>query len=94
MTPSLTVANVKKEQIFSHIQSIYNLTKKTSDANIWQQLLVRAKSIHRLRQDFSVILDTCQELEIEVDLEYKPNYAPLASVDEFVDYINATVLAI
>lgn len=94
MTPSLTVANAKKEQIFSQIQSIYNLTKKTSDANIWQQPLVRAKSIHRLRQDFSDILDTCQELENEVDLEYKPNYAPLASVDEFVDYINATVLAI
>lgn len=80
--------------MFSQIQSIYNLTKKTSDANILQQLLVRSKSIHRVWQDFPDILDICQELELQADSEYKPNYAPLASVDVLVDYIDATVLAI
>lgn len=92
--PSLTVAKAKKEHIFSQIQSIFDLTKKTSDANILQQLLIRAKSINRLRQEFSDILDTCHELEIKADPAYTPNYSPLASVDELVDHINAVVLAI
>lgn len=39
-------------------------------------------------------MDICQELELQADSEYKPNYAPLASVDELVDYVDAIVLVI
>ncbi|KAG8338019.1 hypothetical protein J6590_012571 [Homalodisca vitripennis] len=82
-----TVANAKQEHLFSQIQSIYDLTKQTSDPNILQQLLVRAKSTQRLRQEFSAILD----LELKVDADYTPNYPALASVNELVDYFSAIV---
>lgn len=70
MVQSLKFANAKKEHIFSQIQSKFEMTRKTADPNILQ-LLVRAKSIHRPQQEFSVILDTCHKLELKVDPDYR-----------------------
>lgn len=92
--PSLTVVHAKRENLFSQIQSIYDLSRKTSDPNILQQLLIKARSVDRLRQEFSDALDLCNELELEADEKYVPNYASLNSVNELVDNIHATVSVI
>ena len=94
MAKSLAVIKSKKDNIFSQIQEIFDLTKKTSDKSILQKLLVCAKSINRLREEFSDILDIYHELEIQANPNFQPNYAPLNSINELVDYINSTVYSI
>jgi hypothetical protein len=89
MAKSLAVVKAKKENAFAQIQMIYELTKKTADKDVLQKFLIRAKSVSKLRQEFLDALDAYHELELEADPDFVPNYAPLNSIDELVDYINA-----
>lgn len=91
MPKSLAIVKAKKENAFSQIQMVYEMTKKISDKDIQQKFLVQAKSANRLRQEFADVLDTYHELELESDPNYKPSYAPLNSADEMVNYIMATL---
>lgn len=92
MAKSLAVVKAKKENAFSQIQIIYDLTKKLSDKEIQRQFLIRGKSVNKLRQEFVEALDTYHELELEADPDFKPSYAALNSVDELIDYVNANII--
>lgn len=89
MTLSLPVIEAKKNNAFSQIQAIYDLAKKTADREILIKFLSRAKSVDKLRSEFSDCLDTYHELMLQEDENYVINYAPLNSADELVDYIKS-----
>src|SRR5436190_16276438 len=94
MTSTLTVITAKKEGLFSQIQAIFDLTQRTSDKTISQKLLVKYNSVARLRQQFSDALDKFNELSLEADAQFKPNYAALSAVDDLVNHITYTVAQI
>lgn len=81
----------KKEQYFSRVQKLYDLGQNIENEVNVKNFSIRFKSLEDTKMSFSTVVDEINEIKLELDEAYIPDYKALDAFDEL--YCNILCVA-
>lgn len=76
--------------LFRRVQTLYDYSTNLSDPNTVRNFKIKYQDLDGTKRDFSQVLDDINGLSLEIEEDYKPDYAAL---DAFLDLVGAIRLA-
>lgn len=90
LTKNIKLAEAKRAQLFSQIQSIYNLIPKIKEEDKSRQaFIVHGRHVDMIREEYKKVVDDVNSYNLEQDEDYVINYQSLTAFDELYFYIKA-----
>ena len=91
----IVIIESKKQAIFSHINSLYDSSKKltpsSTETRSIHEFLSKVSNLNKLYEQFNNLCDECNSLKIELEpTKYVPNYSDWLSFETLYSHIQHT----
>ncbi|KAI5725261.1 hypothetical protein M8J77_013109 [Diaphorina citri] len=83
----LKVLTAKKQQLFSSIQRIFDVSKNVGSESSRATFLKKVGTVEVLFKEFVTTLEKCCSLELRINPGAKVSFSEMATVEEMVGYI-------
>lgn len=88
LTRKIRMAEAKRAQLFTQVQSIYNLIPKIKEEDKSRQaFIVHGRHVDLIREEYKKLVDDVNSYNLEQNEDYIINYQSLTAFDELYFYI-------